>query len=98
MEAITGTTPAPRRPADALPPEWLTLRERVDALEPGLREELGDIVAEALEHARFKERVLGITREAIEYFRLELRLLEFDLEATRREREELRRIVDSYRN
>jgi hypothetical protein len=79
---------------DPLPPEWHVLRERVASLPIEARAELEPVVDEALEHARFRERVLGLAREAIEQFRIERLMLEFDLESTRREGEELRRRLE----
>ena len=73
------------------PPELLDLQERVSALPPEVRDALEGAVAEAVEQARFRGRVLTVAREALERLRLELELTRFDLDATRREREDLRR-------
>ena len=78
-----------------LPAELLELRDRVRALPPEVRRELEPVVAEALEHARFRGRVLAVARDALEQFRLDLELVRFDLDATRREREDLRRLVEN---
>ena len=79
---------------EAVPAELLELRERVRALPPELRTDLEPIVAEALEHARFRDRVLAVARDALERLRLDLELARFDLDATRREREDLRRLIE----
>jgi hypothetical protein len=54
---------------------------------------LEPIVAEAMEHARFRDRILVVARGALEQLRLDLEMTRFDLDATRREREDLRRLV-----
>ena len=79
---------------EPIPAELLELRERVRALPPELRTDLEPIVAEALEHARFRDRVLAVARDALERLRLDLELARFDLDATRREREDLRRLIE----
>jgi hypothetical protein len=77
-----------------VPAELLELMDRVRALPPEVRAELEPIVAEALEHARFRDRILAVARGALEQLRLDLELTRFDLDATRREREDLRRLVE----
>ncbi|HEX8201322.1 MAG TPA: hypothetical protein VF590_12610 [Isosphaeraceae bacterium] len=79
---------------EAVPAELLELRERVRALPPELRTDLEPIVAEALEHARFRDRILTVARDALERLRLDLEMARFDLDATRREREDLRRLIE----
>ncbi|MBX6313103.1 MAG: hypothetical protein IRY99_09355 [Isosphaeraceae bacterium] len=76
---------------ESLPAELLELMARIRLLPPDLRAELEPIVAEALEEARFRGRVLSVAREALERLRFDLELTRFDLDATRREREDLRR-------
>ena len=83
---------APCRPSPAgetVPAELLELHERVQAQPEGVRAELEPLVEEAMEHARFRHRVLTVARDALEQFRLDLELARFDLDATRRERETL---------
>jgi hypothetical protein len=65
----------------------------VRALPEPVRRELEPIVAEALEQAKYRGRVLSIAREALLRLRLDLELARFDLDATRREREDLRRLL-----
>jgi hypothetical protein len=76
-----------------VPAELVTLWERVRTLPGEIRQELEPIVAEALEEARYRGRVLSIAREALVRLRLDLELARFDLDATRREREDLRRLI-----
>ena len=78
---------------DPSPPEWIALLDRVRALPPDVRSELEPAVDEALEHARFRDRVLSVARDALERLHLDLELARFDLDATRREREQLRRLL-----
>ena len=79
---------------DEFPEEWVALRDRVRGLPSAVREELEPVVADALEQALFRGRVLSVAREALERQRLDLELARFDLDATRREREALRRLMD----
>ena len=79
---------------DSLPPELMDLLDRVRALPAEVRAELEPVVAEALEQARFRGRVLTVARDALERLRLDLELTRFDLDATRREREHLRRLLE----
>jgi hypothetical protein len=78
---------------DPLPMELVELQERVQALPPEVRAGLKPAIDEALEHARFRGRVLTVARDALEQLRLDLELTRFDLDATRREREDLRRML-----
>src|SRR4051812_30140124 len=78
---------------EMLPPELLELRERVLAQPREVRAELGPLVEEAMEHARFRSRVLSVARGALEQFKLDLEMARFDLDATRRERETLLRLL-----
>jgi hypothetical protein len=68
----------------------VALRDRVQAQPTEVRAELEPMVDEALDHARFRSRVLTFARDALERLRLDLEMARFDLEATRRERESLR--------
>ena len=89
---------APSHPAgtaaDPLPAELVALMDRVRALPAAVRAELEPVVAEALEHARFRGRVLSVARDALERLRLDLELARFDLDATRREKDRLRRLLE----
>lgn len=80
---------------DALPEELLELRERVQAQPTAVRAELEPLIEEAMEHARFRSRVLTVARGALEQFKLDLELTRFDLDATRREREALLQLLKS---
>jgi hypothetical protein len=77
-----------------VPAELLELMDRVRSLPREVRGELEPIVAEAVEHARFRDRILVVARGALEQLRLDLEMARFDLDATRREREDLRRLVE----
>ena len=79
---------------EALPEEWLALKERVQQLPRDVRAELEPMVDEALEHARFRDRVLLVARGALEQLQHDLKMTRFDLDMTRREREELRQMLD----
>ncbi len=76
------------------PPELLELRERVLAQPQEVRAALEPLVEEAMEHARFRNRVLTMARGALEQFKLDLDLARFDLDATRREREALLKLLE----
>lgn len=76
------------------PSELLDLRDRVRAMPEDVRRELEPIVADALEQARFRGRVIAVARDALLRLRVDLSLAQFDLAATRREREDLRRLLD----
>lgn len=78
---------------EALPAELVALEERVRQLPGGVRDELEPIVAEALDQALYRGRVLAIAREALVRLRLDLELTRFDLDATRQERNDLRRLL-----
>ncbi len=79
---------------DQVPPELVELKERIAAQSADIRAELEPLVEDAMEHARFRGRAMGLARDALERFRLDLAMLEFDLEATRREREALRALLE----
>ncbi len=91
---IATRPPGPIPASERLPVELLALRDRVRSLPEPARAELGPIVEEALEDARFRGRVLSVARDALAQLRLDLELTRFDLDATRREREALRRRAD----
>jgi hypothetical protein len=76
--------------SDQVPPELCELKEKIQAQPPMIRAQLEPLVEDALEHARFRGRVMGIAKEALERFRLDLAMMEFDLDATRKEREALK--------
>ncbi len=80
---------------EGLPQEWLTLVDRVRALPREVRADLEPLIADALEQARFRGRVLTVARDALERLRFDLELTRFDLDATRREREALRQLLDA---
>jgi nitric oxide reductase activation protein len=80
--------------AEKTPAELIQLRERVLAQPVAVRAELEPLVAEVLEEARFRSRVLSVARDALEQLRLDLEMARFDLDATRREREALRKIIE----
>ncbi len=79
---------------EALPEEWLALKERVRRMPPSVRAELEPMVDEALEEARFRGRVLSVARDALEQLHHDLKLTRFDLDMTRREREKLRQMLE----
>src|SRR4051794_24398095 len=90
--------PAPCRPTsfvgETLPPELRELQERIQAQPREVRAELEPLVEEAMEHARFRDRVLTVARGALEQFKLDLERARFALDATRREREALLRLLE----
>lgn len=92
MSHISPRTESP--PRDPIPAELLELRGRVRTLPAEMRAELEPVVAEVLEQAHFRSRVLFVAREALERLRLDLELTRFDLDATRRERESLRQLLE----
>lgn len=71
-----------------VPAELRALRDRVQALPPDARDELGPLMDDVLEQAVYRSRVLTLARDALARYRLELAAARFDLEATRRERDE----------
>ena len=86
MSHVPSLTPAD----EPLPVELVALRQRVQAQPTGVRAEQQPMVDEAMEEARFRNRILSVARDALEQLRLDLEMARFDLEATRRERESLR--------
>ncbi len=79
---------------EALPPELIELRERLSSQPRAVRAELEPLLEEALEHARFRDRVLNVARGALEQFKLDLEITRFDLDATRQERAALLRMLE----
>jgi hypothetical protein len=79
---------------DHLPVELIQLKERVQAQPVEVRAALEPLVAEVMEEARFRSRVLSVARDALGQLRLDLELARFDLDATRREREALRQRIE----
>jgi nitric oxide reductase activation protein len=80
---------------DDLPAELVELWERVQSQPDEVRAELEPLVADAVEQARFRGRVMTVARDALERLKLDLEMARFDLDATRREREDLRRLLES---
>ena len=80
-------------PGDNLPLELVELRSKLSAQPTSVRAALEPFVEEAMEGARFRNRVLDVARDALEQFKLDLELTRFDLDATRKERETLLRIL-----
>jgi hypothetical protein len=76
---------------DEIPSELIALRNRIQAQPATVRAELEPLIEGAMEHARFRQRVITLAREALQRFRTDLAMAEFDLQATRREREALKR-------
>jgi hypothetical protein len=93
MSQVT-TTGTGTSTGDHPPAELVQLRERVQAQPVQVRAELEPLVAEVMEEARFRSRVLSVARDALEQMRLDLELTRFDLDATRREREALRQRIE----
>ncbi|HMB03806.1 MAG TPA: hypothetical protein VKP69_08710 [Isosphaeraceae bacterium] len=82
---------------ETLPAELARLWEWVQAQSEEVRAELEPLVAEVVEEARFRSRVLSVARDALEQMRLDLEVARFDLDATRREREALRQLIGRQR-
>lgn len=76
---------------DQFPSELVALQECIQAQPESVRAELEPLIEGALEHAKFRQRVMTLARDALQRFRLDLAMAEFDLQATRRERELLKR-------
>jgi hypothetical protein len=95
MSYVTCGTAAPL--GEILPVELIQLREWVQAQPEEIRAELEPLVAEVVEEARFRSRVLSVARDALEQMRLDLEMVRFDLDATRREREALRQLIERQR-
>jgi len=90
----TGVTQERGLVGDQVPLELVELKERIAAQSADIRAELEPLVEDAMEHARFRGRAMGLARDALERFRLDLAMLEFDLEATRRGREALKAMLE----
>jgi hypothetical protein len=82
--ASAGAAPEP------LPTELVNLSERLQSMPPAVRAELQPLIADVLEHARFRGRIVAIVRESLERLRVELAMARFDLDVTRRECDQLR--------
>ena len=78
---------------ESLPAELIALQTRLSDQPANVRAALEPFVEEAMESARFRNRVLDVARGALEQFKLDLELTRFDLDATRQERETLLRIL-----
>ena len=76
-----------------LPCELVELRTKLLTQPANVRAELEPYMEEAMEGARFRNRVLDVARDALGQFKLDLELTRFDLDATRQERETLLRIL-----
>jgi hypothetical protein len=76
---------------EQFPVELLALQECIQAQPASVRAELEPLIEGALEHAKFRQRVMLLARDALQRFRLDLAMAVFDLQATRREREVLKR-------
>lgn len=90
---IDHATRSAQASSDLLPNELLQLRDLVQAQPATVRAELEPLLADVLEHALFRGRVLSVARDALERLRLDLNMALFDLDATRREREQLRELL-----
>ena len=77
--------------------ELLELRARILAQPAEIRSELEPLIEDALEHAKFRDRVLSVAKDALGRYRLDLELVRFDLEATKREHEHLIRRLNADR-
>lgn len=80
-----------RNCGEALPEEWVLLKESVRLMPAAVRAQLEPIVDDALEQARFRSRILTVARDALEQLHHDLELTRFDLDVTRKEREDLKR-------
>ena len=72
-------------PSETGATELLELRAKILAQPAEIRSELEPLIEEALEHAKFRDRVLGVAKDALGRYRLDLQMIQFDLEATKRE-------------
>lgn len=91
MSHVPSRPMSPAAEPQAIPTELLELRALVRAQPSEVRAQLEPLVEEAMEQARFRNRVMTVARDALEQFKLDLELARFDLDATRREREALLR-------
>ena len=78
---------------EEFPTELIALKERIQTQPASVRSELEPLIEGALEHAKFRHRVMTLARDALQRFRTDLALAEHDLQATRREREALKRKI-----
>jgi hypothetical protein len=83
----------PESTDDPLPSELVALQECIQSQPASVRAELEPLIEGALEHAKFRHRVMTLARDALQRFKLDLAMAEFDLQATRRERELLKRQI-----
>lgn len=82
-------------PSEPSATELLELRARILAQPAAIRSELEPLIDDALEHAKFRDRVLNVAKDALGQYRLDLQMIRFDLEATKREHDRLMRRVNS---
>ena len=61
---MSHVTSSPAPSSEQIPVELVALRERVQAQPAEVRAELEPMVDDALEHARFRSRVLAVARDA----------------------------------
>lgn len=86
------------RPGNSSEPraaELLELRAKILAQPAEIRSELEPLIEDALEHAKFRDRVLSVAKDALGRYRLDLEMVRFDLEATKREHDMLIRRLNS---
>ncbi len=69
---IDHATRSAQASSDLLPNELLQLRDLVQAQPATVRAELEPLLADVLEHALFRGRVLSVARDALERLRLDL--------------------------
>ena len=91
-EADMDTSGMPSEPSAT---ELLELRAKILAQSAEIRSELEPLIDDALEHAKFRDRVLSVAKDALGRYRLDLELIRFDLEATKREHDQLMRRFNS---
>jgi hypothetical protein len=79
---------------DDLPEEVALLRSAVHDLPAEHAARLEPLVAQVVESARRRRRILNLVQEALSQLRLDMKYLMFDLEATRRERDGYRKQIE----
>ena len=89
MSAVCSTKG--RNLGEDLPEEWLILKDQVRRMPPTVRAQLEPLLDDALEQARFRDRIINVARDALEQMHHDLEMTRFDLDATRKEREQLKR-------